>query len=190
MCWSIFPLILCCFRIFIVKEYWTFSSAFLTANEMIMWFLFWVYLCDVLHLWLLWFEPYSYFNEANLIIVNDLDVYLNSVFKFLIENFFIHIHQGDYPTISFSYCVHIWCWTWDSYFNLYIMNLSAHMCIYFTYIHILYVYICMHMYVYICIYIILKVIGFVVDILPFLLKHENSSVARLLILNVARWPSS
>lgn len=117
---------------------------------MIMWFLFWVYFCDALHLWLLWFEPYSYFNEANLIIVNDLDVYLNSVFKFLIENFFIHIRQGNYPIIFFNAFISgvgLEPVTWT-----YILCIYVHTCVYILHMHISYVYIyayvCIHMYIY------------------------------------------
>lgn len=125
--------------------------------------------------------------------MNDLDVYLNSVFKLLIENFFIHIHQGDYPIVSFFFfTVFISAVGPETVTLTYILHIYVHTCvnILHMYTHTICVCVCMRMYVYICVYIILKVIGFVVDSLPFLFKHGHSNVARILIFSVARWPSS
>ena len=83
------------FNTFIIKGCWILSNAFSASNEMIIYFfLQFIYMMDyidrfayvepALHLW----------DEAYLITMyNFLDVFLNFLFEYLIENFCINVHE-------------------------------------------------------------------------------------------------
>jgi hypothetical protein len=64
-------------------------------------------LCAVYIYWLTYLKTsLPSYNEVNLIIVHDLfNVFLNFIWKYFVEDFYVYVHQGIWPKAFFFCCI-------------------------------------------------------------------------------------